>query len=98
MCSFGSGGLCSDRLYVGTFGNEPRNYNSGPGSNNFDFTLGKNFKMEKFGIQFRAEFFNAFNHPSLNQPVTSLLSSAFGTVTSTPGANRQIQFGLKITY
>ncbi|MGA2263658.1 MAG: hypothetical protein ABSH28_19755 [Acidobacteriota bacterium] len=83
---------------AGTFGNAPRNYFNGPGTNNFDITLGKNFKTEKFGIQFRAEFFNAFNHPWLGQPVASWTNGAFGTITSTLGSNRQIQFGLKITY
>jgi len=83
---------------AGTFGNDPRNNINGPGTNNFDLTLAKNFKTEKFGIQFRAELFNAFNHPFLNQPVSTLTNPAFGTITSTLGPNRQVQFGLKISY
>jgi Carboxypeptidase regulatory-like domain len=35
----------------------------GPGINNWDISLSKNFRpAEKFNIEFRAEFFNAFNH------------------------------------
>ena len=83
---------------VGTFGNAPRNYFNGPGTNNFDLTLGKNFRTEKVVIQFRAEFFNAFNHPYLNRPSGTLRSPAFGTITSTWRDNRQIQFGLRITF
>lgn len=82
----------------GTFGNAPRNTFDGPGTNNWDFTLGKNFRHEDYNVQFRAEFFNAFNHPFLNQPNRFSDSGAFGTITSTLSASRQIQFGLKFTY
>ena len=82
----------------GTFGNYPRNYFSGPGTNNWDLMLGKNFRREAVDVQFRAEFYNAFNHPSLNQPNRYVDTKSFGTITSTLLQNRQIQFGLKITY
>jgi len=75
-----------------------RNYFNGPGTNNFDFTLSKNFTTEKLAVQFRMELFNAFNHPYLNQPTATTTSAAFGTITSTWRDNRQIQFGLKIAY
>src|SRR5262249_8135940 len=52
----------------GTFGNVPRNYFTGPGTNNWDFMIGKDFRREELKVQFRAEFYNAFNRPSLNQP------------------------------
>jgi hypothetical protein len=82
----------------GTFGNAPRNYFNGPGTQNWDFMIGKNFRRERVNVQFRTEFFNAFNHPSLNQPNRFVDSKAFGTITSTLLQNRQIQFGLKVTY
>ena len=82
----------------GTFGNAPRNYFDGPGTKNWDFMLAKNFSKEGFNVQFRTEFFNAFNHPSLNQPNRFLDTTSFGTITSTLLENRQIQFGLKIQY
>jgi len=81
----------------GTFGNVPRNAFTGPGTRNWDLMLGKNFRREEWLVQFRAEFYNAFNHPSMNQPNRFVDSSAFGTITSTLLQNRQIQFGLKIT-
>jgi carboxypeptidase family protein len=82
----------------GTFGNAPRNYFDGPGANNWDLMVGKNFRYERFSVQFRAEFYNAFNHASLNQPNRNPDSSSFGTITSTLQENRQIQLGLKLTY
>jgi len=82
----------------GTFGNAPRNYFDGPGTNNWDLMLAKNFKKEGFNVQFRTEFFNALNHPSLSQPNRFLDTPAFGTITSTLHENRQIQFGLKVIY
>jgi hypothetical protein len=81
----------------GTFGNVPRNAFNGPGTRNFDFMLGKNFQREDWVVQFRAEFYNTFNHPSMNQPNRFVDSTAFGTITSTLLQNRQIQFGLKLT-
>jgi len=54
----------------GTFGNSARNNVRGPGINNFDFSLFKNFDLPRFTgksgegpkLQFRGEFFNVFNH------------------------------------
>jgi hypothetical protein len=60
--------------------------------------VGKNFERESVDIQFRAEFFNALNHPSLNQPNRFPDTKSFGTITSTLLQNRQIQFGLKLIY
>jgi hypothetical protein len=82
----------------GTFGNSGRNTFYGPGQNNLDLTLSKNFKLENAAFQFRAEFFNAFNRPFLDNPNTQRDSQAFGTITQTLRDNRQIQFGLKISY
>jgi hypothetical protein len=43
----------------------------GPGINNFDFALFKQTKVsERLGVEFRAEFFNIFNHPYFSQPAT----------------------------
>ena len=60
--------------------------------------LAKNFRKEGLNVEFRTEFFNAFNHPSFNQPNKFLDATAFGTITSTLLENRQIQFGLKIKF
>jgi hypothetical protein len=48
---------------IGTIGNTPRGYCHGPSNINSDLAFYKNWKVkERVGIQFRAEFFNAFNH------------------------------------
>jgi hypothetical protein len=53
----------------GTFGDLGRNAIYGPGYRNLDFSVTKNTSLgEKFGLQFRAEFFNIFNHPNFAQP------------------------------
>jgi hypothetical protein len=82
----------------GTFGNAPRNYFNGPGVENWDLMLGKNFRSERWNLQFRAELYNALNHPSLNPPNRYLDAKSFGTITSTLLQNREIQFGIKLTY
>jgi hypothetical protein len=88
-----------------TYGNESRTDPTvrSSGVNNWDFALFKKTMFgpdEKFGIAFRAEFFNLFNRPEWAPPNTSFGSSNFGQVTSTyPGTNpRLIQFGLKFIF
>jgi len=78
---------------AGKFGNLGRNgLVVGPGFNNFDFSILKTTRLaERFKVQFRAEFFNIFNHPNFGQPgglvsvpVCTPAASAF-TVSSLPG-------------
>lgn len=82
-----------------TFGNCPRNIITGPGFNNWDFSVFKNFYFdERYRLQFRAEFFNLFNHAQfLNTGFTNIQQPAFGLVTATLPA-REIQFGLKFYF
>jgi hypothetical protein len=48
---------------LGTTGNARRRFFSGPGMENFDATLSRNFKIrEGHTLEFRAEAFNLFNH------------------------------------
>jgi len=48
---------------LGTVGNSSRRFFGGPGWNNFDLSLTKDVKLtESKSLQFRAEFFNAWNH------------------------------------
>jgi outer membrane receptor protein involved in Fe transport len=63
---------------LGTFGDATRNVVRGPGINNWDLSVFKNFNVPWFGrhsgwladenavLQFRAEMFNAWNHTQFN--------------------------------
>jgi hypothetical protein len=54
---------------LGQFGNMGRNTFPDSGFKNVDFSLAKNWHLgERFRAQFRAEFFNVFNHPNLANP------------------------------
>jgi len=54
---------------LGQFGNMGRNMFQDTGFKNFDFSIGKNFHFgEAMRLQFRAEFFNIFNHPNFANP------------------------------
>ncbi len=82
----------------GTFGDASRSVVRGPGIENFDISAGKDWDLpERTKLQFRAEFFNAFNHGQFNSVNTTFGSAAFGQVT---GANdpRLIQLGLHLLF
>ena len=83
---------------IGSFGNVGRNTMIGPGTVNTDLALMKNFRAtERIRIQFRSEFFNAFNQVNFGPPVAVATSTTFGRLTSaSPG--RQVQFGLKLNW
>jgi hypothetical protein len=54
---------------LGQFGNMGRNMFQDDGFKNFDFSVAKNFHFrEAMRLQFRAEFFNLFNHPNFANP------------------------------
>ena len=82
----------------GTFGNAGRNILDGPGFQNVNAALMKNTALtERVNLQFRAEFFNLFNHPNLNLPDNFLGSPTFGRISSARDP-RHIQFGLKLLF
>jgi len=85
-----------------TFGNLHRNDIHGPGYNNVNLSLFKNFDIyENVKFQFRVEGFNVFNHPSPANPVAANLvlgSSSFGTITTVQGAARVLQIAGKINF
>jgi hypothetical protein len=81
-----------------TFGNERRNDLIGPGYLNVDFNARKDFKIERFTTQFKAEFFNLFNRTQLGLPNNNVQSSSFGSITSSSAPAREIQFGLKVLF
>ena len=70
----------------------------GPNQDRWDFSLIKNFRItERWNTQFRAETFNAMNHPSLADPNTDPTSSAFGVITG-QDPPRSWQLSLKVTF
>jgi hypothetical protein len=84
-----------------TFGNAGRNILIGPGVNSLDGSLRKLFRFtEKQNLEFRAEFFNAFNHPNFAQPDNFIDDGpgSTGVVTSVATPMREIQFGLKYAF
>jgi len=85
-----------------TFGNMGRNVIRGPGINNWDISIAKDIKLtESKSLEFRSEFFNAFNHVQFYSPTlqNGLLGfdGLFGQVTSDRGP-RVIQFALKLYF
>jgi hypothetical protein len=81
-----------------TFGNAGRNILIGPGTFNVDFSAHKVFTInERFRVQYRAEFFNFFNHPLFNNPDTTVGDSTFGQIT-TARSPRIIQMALKLLF
>jgi hypothetical protein len=68
---------------LGHLGNADRRFFHGPGINNWDIALLKDLGLtESKTIEFRAEFFNAFNHAQFPNPQGNIDSSTFGFVTS----------------
>jgi hypothetical protein len=82
-----------------TFGNTGRNALIGPRFETWDLGTDKDFRItERVALQFRAEFFNALNHPNFGLPNGSIGSSAAGTITTVISNARQIQFALRLHY
>ena len=83
----------------GTFGTMGRNIFRDSGFKNVDFSVFKNFKFrERYGVQFRAEMFNVFNHPIFANPYGASSGSSggqndpstpsgFGGTSGTPDVN-----------
>ena len=94
--------IVGDDKKATTFGNSGIGIVRGPGQANFDISIGKQFPIrwpaERGRLEFRSEFFNAFNHPQFSNPSTSSTSATFGQITGTSVSPRVIQFGLKFGF
>ncbi|HLX84987.1 MAG TPA: carboxypeptidase regulatory-like domain-containing protein [Terriglobales bacterium] len=94
----------------GTFGDAPRNLLRGPGAWQMDMGVAKHFLLtERARLEFRAEFFNIFNHPQYGLPQAVVNGSGFGSIitgvnTNTPqspvgtGTPREIQLSLRLAF
>ena len=88
----------------GRFGTLGRNTFRGPAFHDFDFAVIKDTPFghrgnAEFGtIEFRAEFFNAFNIVNFGLPNNIVRGTGFGLISKTAGSSRQIQFSLKLIY
>jgi outer membrane receptor protein involved in Fe transport len=80
-------------------GNSPRTLCCGPGINNFDFSVQKIVAVgEGKHFEFRAEFFNIFNHTQFLNPDGNISDGTdFGVVKHTRDP-RNIQFALKFAF
>ena len=80
------------------FGNSGVGILRGPNLINLDFNLNKTFAInERHSLQFRAEFFNAFNRANFSVPGIQL-GGGFGQIVNTATEARIIQFALKYRF
>ena len=84
----------------GEIGNASRAPVSGPGFANTDFSVIKHFMLPREGMRldFRAEFFNLFNHPQFATPTADYQSPFFGVINSTVNNPRVVQAALKLAF
>lgn len=89
---------------AGTYGDLGRGTLEGPGLATLDLSLFKSTPIsERFGLQFRAEFFNILNRANFGTPNPIVftgtgINSSAGVITNTATTSRQIQFGLKLMF
>ncbi len=96
---------------AGFLGTAGRNILRGPGYAGLDFSMAKDTSLRFLGdagkLEFRAEFFNILNRVNFSSPNRTVFAglldnerplATVGTITSTVGSSRQIQFALKILF
>jgi hypothetical protein len=85
---------------IGTFGSCRPRLVHGPGLENVDLSLFKQFPLgEVRKIELRFEFFNAFNHANFANPAAGLTNTnTFGKITSTVNDPREIQMAGKFYF
>ena len=85
---------------VGTFGDSGKNIMRAPHTTWGDAGIDKNWQIaERYGVQFRWELFNVFNHPSFGSPGTTLTWGNFGQISGTGSEPpRVMQGALKFSF
>ncbi len=84
---------------AGRFGNAPRDLIYGPGDQQWDIALFKNFSLGGTRkVQFRTEIFNFLNHPNLSGPSTDITNANFGRSTGKSDSRRDVQLALRFLF
>ena len=91
-CAYGTGP-------DGTYGTARPNSLRGPGYQQYDFSLFKDFTVfREHKINFRVDAFNALNISSYGNPNSDVDSGTFGQITNTRSPARQLQLGAKYSF
>lgn len=81
------------------FGDSGRNILRGPAQRNIDISINKNFPIrERFGLEWRTEFFNILNISNFANPGSSITAATYGVIRNTTGNPRVIQMALKLQF
>ena len=85
------------------YGNTGRGILLGPPQKNWDLAFTKRTEVgginEHAYLEFRSEFFNAFNHPQFSNPASNVASpGSFGAITTTSVGPRILQFALRYSF
>jgi hypothetical protein len=89
---------------LGQFGNTPHSLCCGPAISNTDFVVTKKTPInERWSTEFRAEFYNLFNHTQFSNPDGNFTdgippNGTFGQILNTREGPRVLQFGLKFLF
>jgi Carboxypeptidase regulatory-like domain/TonB-dependent Receptor Plug Domain len=83
---------------LGSFGNTPHALCCGPALNDTDLVIAKLTPIgERLNTEFRAEFYNAWNHTQFENPDGNLTDSTFGEILKARDP-RVMQFALKFLF
>ena len=84
------------------YGNSSIGAVRGPGNDNWDMTLAKITRVgglrEDATLDFRAEFFNVWNHAQYANPATGVGTASYSVINASSVAPRLIQFAVKYVF
>ena len=90
--------VCFQPAALFTFGNAGVSTVEDPGAQTLDLGLYKDFYVrENKRVEFRTQWYNAFNHPVLGCPDVAYGTAGFGRL-SCSGPGREIEFGLRYDF
>jgi hypothetical protein len=84
---------------LGSFGNVPHALCCGPALSNTDLVISKKTPInDRWNTEFRAEFYNAWNHTQFGNPDGDFSDSTFGQILKVREQPRVMQFGMKVFF